>query len=103
MKIIIKKLEEFLDEELFKKNKKKNLKNDKIIKEIIKDKVLSKSKDSLVSESSESEPNIEISIIKTKDTKTLKISIEAFNDGEIISFDIEIDRETFFELVDEMK
>jgi hypothetical protein len=93
MKITVKKLEEFLDEELFKfeKNKKKNQKNDKIIKDLIKD------------NDSESEPNIEISIIKTKDTKTLKISIEAFNDGEIINFDIEIDKDTFFELVDEMK
>lgn len=99
MKLSNKNLEEFLDENIINENTLSKNKKDKKLKNKVKE-IL---KNETMSDNSETEPNIEISIIKTKDTKTLKISIEAFNDGEIINFDIEIDKKTFFELVDEMK
>lgn len=99
MKLSNKNLEEFLDENIINENNSSKNKKDKKLKNKLKEILKNES----MSDNSETEPNIEISIIKTKDTKTLKISIEAFNDGEIINFDIEIDKKTFFELVDEMK
>jgi len=92
MKFKVKKLEEFLDENIDNLNikNKKYKKNNKILNEIL-------------NSESENEPNIEISIIKTKNKKALKISIELFADGEILNFDLEIDKDTFFELVKEME
>jgi hypothetical protein len=92
MKFKVKKLEEFLDENIDNLNikNKKYKKNNKILNEIL-------------NSESENEPNIEISIIKTKNKKALRISIELFIDGEILNFDLEIDKDTFFELVKEME
>ena len=94
MKSKIIKLEEFLDENIdIKKNKNRN-KNKNKNKHII---------DDILSINSENEPNIELSIIKKKKNKILRISVEMFIEGEILNFDLDIDKDTFFELVKEME
>jgi hypothetical protein len=90
MKINKVKLEEFLDEDLKKIiNKHKKSKSTKILENII-------------DNNSENEPNIEISVIKNKEIKSLRISIEVFSDGEILNFDLDLDKDTVMELVKEL-
>jgi hypothetical protein len=94
------KLEEFLDENIQSINKRKNKKSQNIknIKNI-----KNKKLEEILSINSDTEPNIELSIIKSNKKKSLRISIEIFVEGEILNFDLDIDKDTFFQLVKEME
>jgi hypothetical protein len=91
------KLEEFLDENIQSINKRKHRKSQNI--KNIKNKKL----EEILSINSDTEPNIELSIIKSNKKKSLRISIEIFVEGEILNFDLDIDKDTFFQLVKEME